>query len=173
MKKFKLFGLGRGGETTAACEPDSFKEQTPAKPGSKRVLIIDDDPVFSKATAMALQSAGCEVRLAQEASEAIAALAEEPADVLLVDINFPPDVTFGGRTSWDGFQTIEWLRGLPGTLGARFIIVSSSDLASDRQRARQIGAMAYLQKPLDLNQLLAVVNEACVPAGQAHVTPAA
>lgn len=164
MLKFNLFGLRRHGEATAARGPDAFREEIPGNPGGERVLIVDDDPVFSKATAMALQSAGCRVRLAQEASEAIAALAEEPADVLLVDINFPPDVTYGGRISWDGFQIMEWLRNLPGTIGARFAIVSSSDSAADRQRARQLGAVAYFQKPLDRNRLLAALSEDPLPA---------
>ncbi len=55
MLKFNLFGLRRHGQATPALEPDSPREQTPANPGGERVLIVDDDPVFSKATAMALR----------------------------------------------------------------------------------------------------------------------
>lgn len=164
MPKFKLFGFHRAGETTAALEPRSSGQETPTNLGAKLVLIVDDDPVFSKATAMALQSAGCQIRLAQEASEAITALVEEPADAVLMDINFPPDVCNGGMVSWDGFQLMEWLRGLPGTVNARFIMVSGSDSASNRHRAKQLGAVAYLQKPLDRNRLLAAVNESPRPA---------
>ena len=124
------------------------------------MLIVDDDLVFLTATATKLQTAGFQVRTARESSEAIAALAEQPVDAVLMDITFQPDVCNGGMGSWDGFQIMTWLRGSPAAKGARFIVVSNSDSAADRQRALKLGAVAYFQKPLDLAQLLAVVNGA-------------
>jgi len=168
MIKFKVFGFGSG-ETAAPASPapeqavpadPSESEGTQASLQGKRVLIVDDDPVFLKATAMQLQSAGLQVRTATESSEAIAALGEQPADAVVVDINFEPDVGHGGMGSWDGFQLISWLRGNPAATGARFIVVSNSDSAADRQHAQQLGAVAYFQKPLDLARLLAAVNGA-------------
>jgi CheY-like chemotaxis protein len=79
--------------------------------------------------------------------EAIAAW-RATGDAVLMDINFEPDVCNGGMGSWDGFQLMTWLRGSPAAKGARFIMVSNSDSASDRQRAHKLGAVAYFQKPL-------------------------
>jgi CheY-like chemotaxis protein len=168
MIKFKVFGFGSSEKTTppslppeaAVPTPPSDTEGAQANVQGKRVLIVDDDPVFLKATAMCLQSAGFQVKTATESSEAIAALGEQPADAVVIDINFQPDVGHGGMGSWDGFQLMSWLRGNPGASGARFIIVSNSDLAADRQRAQQIGAVAYFQKPLDHARLVAAVNGA-------------
>jgi CheY-like chemotaxis protein len=168
MIKFKLFGFGSGEQTAPASPPPeaavpaapSDTEGTQANVQGKRVLIVDDDPVFLKATAMKLQTAGFQVRTATEGSEAIAALGEAPADAILMDISFEPDVCNGGMGSWDGFQIMTWLRGNPAAKGARFIMVSNSDSASDRQRAQQLGAVAYFQKPLAHDRLLAVVNGA-------------
>jgi CheY-like chemotaxis protein len=165
MIKFKLFGFSNNNETTAACPPEAAAQRaTPSPDGlgpsakGKRVLIVDDDLIFLKITSYKLQSAGFHVRTAREGSAAIAALGDEPADTVLMDINFPPDVCNGGMGSWDGFQIMSWLRGNPAVKGTRFIMVSVSDSAADRQRAKQLGAVAYFQKPLDFDRLLVTVN---------------
>ena len=165
MIKFKFLGF----DNTVAPKPapapgadvqeaSSSLDGTQTNVQGKRVLIVDDDPVFLRATAMKLQSAGFQVRTATEGSQAIAALGEQPADAILMDITFQPDVCNGGMGSWDGFQIMTWLRGNPAATGARFIVVSNSDSAADRQRAKQLGAVAYFQKPLDHDRLLAAVN---------------
>ena len=165
MIKFKWFGYGSSEKTASTPSPEASPQEalSPADGAQtnsegKRVLIVDDDPVFLTATAMRLRSAGCQVRSATEGSEAIAALGEEPADAVLMDITFQPDVCNGGMGSWDGFQIMTWLRGNPSAKGARFIMVSNSDSAADRQRAQALGAVAYFQKPVDYAQLLAAVN---------------
>ncbi len=82
MIKFRLFGFGESQETATPPSAEVENQQapssgggTPGQPGGKRVLIVDDDPVFLRATAMKLQSAGFQVMTAKEGSEAIAALA--------------------------------------------------------------------------------------------------
>lgn len=167
MIKFKLFGFGSKADTAAARPPEALRNDgklilgaAPANPTGKRVLIVDDDAVFLRATAMKLHSAGFQVTTAKESSEAISALGEGPADVVLMDINFPPDVANGGMGTWDGFQLMSWLRGLPGATGARFIVVSNSDTEAYRRRAGQLRAAAYLQKPLDHARLLEAMHAA-------------
>jgi two-component system, chemotaxis family, sensor histidine kinase and response regulator PixL len=165
MIKFKMFGFGTSATTAPPLSPETASQgalaataEAQTNPEGKRVLIVDDDSVFLTATALKLRSAGLQVRTAKEGSEAIAALGEEPADAILMDINFQPDVCNGGMGSWDGFQLTTWLRGNPGASGARFIIVSNSDSPSHRQRAQQVGAVAYFQKPVDHDRLIAAVN---------------
>ena len=163
MIKFKLFGFDskqRAMPVPAANEAAEgpSPDETQANLQGKRVLIVDDDLVFLKVTAAKLKSAGFRVRTAREGAEAIAALGDEPVDAVLMDITFAPDVCNGGMGSWDGFQMLTWLRGFPTAKGARFIMVSNSDAASDRQRALQLGAVAYFQKPLDHDRLFELVN---------------
>ena len=165
MIKFKLFGLGSGEKAAVAGSPTAATPETASvvdKPqtnvSSKRVLVVDDDPIFLRITATKLRSAGFEVMTARETSEAIAALRTQSADAVLMDITFQPDVYNGNMGSWDGFQLMSWLRRNPAAKVARFIMVSNSAAASDRQRARQLGAVAYFQKPLDYERLFAVVN---------------
>jgi CheY-like chemotaxis protein len=164
VSKFSFFGLGRRKETSkislegARCP--EFYASTPAinTLSGTRILIVDDDAVFLKAAAVKLKSAGCDVWTAKEGSEAIAAMAERPVDIVLMDLDFPPDVPHGGRGSWDGFSLLTWLRSLPCSGGTRFIIVSVSDSPRHRLRARQVGAAAYLQKPVQYDELLAAIK---------------
>ena len=132
----------------------------PTNPSGKRVLIVDDDAVFVQATSIMLRAAGFQIRAAQDSSAAIEALRDNPVDAVLMDITFPPDVCNGGMGSWDGFQLMNWLRSLPTTRGARFIMVSNSDSPEYRSRAAKFGAVAYLRKPLHDEQLLAAMNPA-------------
>jgi CheY-like chemotaxis protein len=165
MIKFKLFGFGDSDRTAQAPPPENTALGAPPCPDrlgtpaeGKRVLIVDDDLLFLKVTTIKLQSAGFHVRTARESSAAIGALGDQPADTILMDINFPPDVCNGGMGSWDGFQIMSWLRGNPAAKGARFIMVSASNSAADRQRAQQLGAVAYFHKPLDFDRLLATIS---------------
>ncbi len=125
-----------------------------AKPNGRRVLIVDDDRVFLKATATRLQLAGFDVRTATENSEAIAALDEQPADTVVMDIHFPPDVANGGMGSWNGFRIMHWMRGLPAGQGTRFIMVFASDAPSYQLQAQQHGAVTYFKKPVDYQKLI-------------------
>jgi CheY-like chemotaxis protein len=122
------------------------------------VLIVDDDPVFLMATASKLTSAGFTVSTAREGAEAIQVLGEAPVHIVLLDINLPTDAAKGGLGSWDGFQALFGLGGMPPAQQARFIMVSTVNTPTDRKRAHALGAMAYFQKPLDHDQLLAVIN---------------
>ena len=165
MIKFRMFGFGNHQPAAAAPSPETEDTKAPsstgdtqANPNGKRVLIVDDDLVFLKATAMKLQAAGFQVTRARESSEAITALGDHPTDAVLMDIDFPADVFNGGMAWWDGFQMMSWLRGLATPIKPRFIMVSSSDSEENRKRAQQGGAVAFFQKPVDFEQLIAAVN---------------
>lgn len=145
-------------EPVDAADIPMFRTATEGPASVARILVVDDDPVFLRATGMLLESAGFEVATATESSGAIAALTEQPTQTVLMDIDFPPDVSNGGMGSWDGFQMMRWMKGLPAAKETRFIIVSDSDSASLRHQAHMLGVVAYFQKPLDAEQLLALLR---------------
>jgi CheY-like chemotaxis protein len=169
IEQYKHFGFSGGNDTPAPPAPRSppadeapvpkFKADGETISNGKVVLIVDDDPVFTKATAIRLHFNGFEVRTAKENSEALAALGREPADAVIMDVQFPADVGNGGLGSWDGFQIMHWMRSLPEGKAARFIVVSNSDSPAYRLQAQQLGAVAYFQKPLDYEQLFEVLNQ--------------
>ena len=163
MIGFKWFKFGgRNAAAAPQClTPENLETAAmPSKPNGQRVLIADDDPVFVRATSMKLRAAGFRVRTARDPSEAIVALQDSPADTILLDINFPPDVSNGGMVFWDGFQLMDWLHGMPIIRDTRFIMVSNSDSPEYRSRAKKLGAVAYLRKPLHDKLLHAAMKTA-------------
>jgi CheY-like chemotaxis protein len=62
----------------------------------KKILVVDDDPVFTKAISFRLKAEGFEVITALDGGEAVSAMRRHKPDLLVVDIFFPPDVAHGG-----------------------------------------------------------------------------
>jgi CheY-like chemotaxis protein len=52
----------------------------------RKILVIDDDPIFVKSTTAVLQSRGYQVDSAQNAEEALAKMSQERPDLVLLDV---------------------------------------------------------------------------------------
>jgi CheY-like chemotaxis protein len=123
----------------------------------QKILIVDDNPVIVKTMSMKLAKAGYEIVSAVDGSEAIAATRKEKPDLILLDINFPPDVVGLG---WDGFKVIAWLRRVDEARGTPLIVISGGDATKLKTRAIEEGAIAYFQKPVNNDELLATIKQA-------------
>jgi CheY-like chemotaxis protein len=76
----------------------------------KRVLIVDDNAFILKSFSMVLSAHGYHPLMARDGGEAACLVARERPELVLLDINFPPDVGHGGGVPWDGFLIMDWLR---------------------------------------------------------------
>lgn len=124
----------------------------------KRILVVDDNEVIVKALTMKLQSAGYDVLKALDGSEAVSAARNEKPDLILLDISFPPDVAHGGGVPWDGFLIIDWLHRIDEAKTIPIIVISGGDPAKFQERSFKAGAVAYFQKPVNNEQLLATIR---------------
>jgi CheY-like chemotaxis protein len=137
----------------------SFSAPIKTRPSTAgRVLVVDDDPVILATTAARLSGAGYEVMTAQDASEALAAVAHTRPDWILLDVDFPPDVAHGGVPRWDGFRLMAWMRGLEHTKGSRFVVISGIQDISFAGLAKAKGAVEFFSKPFDMSRLLNVLQ---------------
>ena len=116
----------------------------------KRILVVDDDADMRLTLKLSLELAGYAVDVAANAREALAQQRERPADVLITDI-FMPDA--------DGFEAIDaFRREYPGT---KIVVVSGGAQFTKRDYlpdAELIGVDATLQKPFDVDTLLALLK---------------
>jgi DNA-binding response OmpR family regulator len=113
-----------------------------------KVLVIDDDRVIRMVVRDALEAHGFDVHEAQDAEEGLsAALAQRP-DVLLLDIMLP-------RT--DGLTLLGQLRRVGVTAN---VIVFSATGARNSDRAKDLGAVAYIAKPFEIAELVETVRNA-------------
>jgi CheY-like chemotaxis protein len=129
----------------------------------QKILIVDDNPVIIATLSMKLASAGYRVVTAIDGSEAISATRKEKPDLILLDINFPEDVSL----SWDGFKIIAWLQRIDEGKGIPIVVISGGDPAKFKERSLQAGAIGYFQKPIDNDKLIELIKNSIPGANKA------
>jgi signal transduction histidine kinase/CheY-like chemotaxis protein/CHASE3 domain sensor protein len=113
------------------------------------VLVVEDNPDVAETTADALELFGYAVRIARDAEEGLRACLESLPDVGLFDIGLP------GRSGYDLARDI---RARLGRDGVRLVAVTGYGQDEDRRRAFEAGFDAHLVKPVDLDELRAVIE---------------
>ena len=116
----------------------------------KRILIIEDDCKIAMALALRLKSAGHEATAAYDALTGVNAAVKNPPDLVLLDIGLP-----GG----DGFTVAEKIQSLVRT-PIPMIFITASKQPGFRQRANELGAAGYFEKPYEAEDLLAAIQDA-------------
>jgi two-component system chemotaxis sensor kinase CheA len=115
-----------------------------------RILVVDDALTVRELQRSILQRAGFDVRLATDGLQAMSRLAEEPADLVLTDIEMP---------NMDGFALTQAIRAHAALANIPVLILSSRSSEADRQRGLDVGADGYIIKSgFDEASLLAAVN---------------
>lgn len=133
---------------------------TSAPPRRKKVLIADDNFIFLKALSMKLRSSGYEVITTQDGAGTVSLARTGRPDLILLDINFPPDVAHGGGVSWDGLQIMDWLHRIEETKSTPIIVITGEDPNQYRARSLAAGAVAFFHKPIWPDELLPVIRRA-------------
>jgi CheY-like chemotaxis protein len=125
--------------------------------GPKKLLVVDDNEVIVKTISVKLKSAGYQVFTALDGAEAVSLVRKEKPDLILLDLGFPPDI---GGVPWDGFRIMEWLRRVDESKKIPIIVITGGAGDKDKERALASGAVAFLYKPLDHEELLKLVRAA-------------
>jgi DNA-binding response OmpR family regulator len=113
-----------------------------------RVLIAEDDPDTLVILRVNLNAAGFEPMLASDGHTALERIETEAPDAVLLDVLLP---------GIDGWQVLEQLHAKGNSVPV--IVCSGKDNVHDLQRARELGAVAYLVKPFDIDRLIEVTSE--------------
>lgn len=137
----------------------------------KKILIVDDNAIIIKTLSFKLKSSGYNVLSALDGSEAVSITRREKPDLILLDINFPPDVAHGGGVPWDGFLIIDWLRRIDEVKMIPVIIITGGDAAKYKERSLKAGAVAFFQKPINPQELLTAIHQALDEAPAAPAAP--
>ena len=138
----------------------------------KKILIVDDSTIILKALSMKLKAAGYAVLTAQDGSEAVSLARRERPDIILLDISFPPDVGHGGGVAWDGFLIMNWLHRMDELKNVPIVIITGAEPEKYKARALEAGATHFFHKPLDNDELLAVVRRTLGDEVPAATVPA-
>jgi DNA-binding NarL/FixJ family response regulator len=113
-----------------------------------KVILADDHPLFIEALAEAVRRAGIEVVATATGGDELMELAETTeADAVLLDLSMP---------GLDGFECLERLRERRPEWA--LIVVSASDDEADIRRALDLGAICFVGKATDPNDLAGAVH---------------
>ena len=114
------------------------------------ILVVDDDPDQRRLLERVLHGAGYRVLTAPDGEAGIATLSAVRPALVVLDVMMP---------KMNGFQTCRALRALPEGAKLPVIMLTSKDQPADRFWAEEVGADAYLQKPVDVTLLLDTIAE--------------
>ena len=112
-----------------------------------RVLLVDDEPEILEVLRVVLTAGGHEAIVASGGEEALALLDEQAFDLLITDVRMKPV---------DGFELVERVRKAHPDMP--FMMVTAFYANEARRKAEELGAVAYLKKPFDVDELLRLAN---------------
>jgi PAS domain S-box-containing protein len=166
----KLLGLTAPGSSSHdICLGDPQGPQGPAGAAARRlrILLVDDNEFNQKVAVLKLEKRGHAIRVAGSGREALAALAADPFDLVLLDMQMP---------DMDGLEVTAVIRRGEAGTGRRLPIIAMTAhaQAEARERCLRGGMDGYVAKPIRDHELWAEI-ERVVPggAGTAPVPPPA
>ena len=119
------------------------------------VAVLDDEPEMLKALRRLLCSCGFRVDTYQRGADLLAALADSPRpDCLVLDLHMP---------EMSGFDVLEALR--TRQIPVPVIVITGHDAPGMEERSRMLGAISYLRKPVDRDDLLSAIEATGSAAG--------
>jgi signal transduction histidine kinase/ActR/RegA family two-component response regulator len=152
-------GLGKGSTFTVrlpaistlsivhrAAEPRDVSDGEPRH----RILVVDDNVDFVDSLATLLRSRGHDVRTANDGPNALEVAATFAPTFAFLDIGLP---------KMSGYELAQRMRSQPPTASTVLIAVTGWGQNKDRQRAREAGFDHHLVKPVDFEQVEALVRE--------------
>jgi PAS domain S-box-containing protein len=129
-------------------EPTPVKEDL-ASEIPLRILVVEDHRVNLRVATQMLARLGYEVRTAVDGLVALRNLAEDPYDLVFMDVQMP---------KLDGLEATRRIRNQR-KLGPRIVAMTASASAQDRRKCLQAGMDGYLSKPVRLASLRGVIQD--------------
>ena len=112
---------------------------------SASILVADDEPNIVLSLDFLLKQAGFRVRTVSDGEAALAAIAQEPPDLVLLDVMIP------GR---DGYAVCQEIRGNPAWREIRIIMLTAKGGEIQREKGLSVGADEYVTKPFSTRDLV-------------------
>lgn len=116
---------------------------------SLRVLVVEDNADMAFLLGNLLRTLGHDPLIAHDGPSALACAERDRPHLVLLDLGLP---------GMDGFELVRRLREQPSFGDVPVVAVTGYDQASDRARTREAGFVEHLVKPVDLEQLYAIVG---------------
>lgn len=116
----------------------------------RRVLVVDDDDLTLEILGTILDLEDFEVQTVRDGAGALAAIADAPPDVVVLDVMMP-DI--------DGLEVCRRIRADERTRDLPIVLLTARDQAEDRREGLAAGADAYVTKPFSPLKLIETITQ--------------
>ncbi len=117
---------------------------------AKSILIIDDEPNIVLSLEFLMKQAGYRVETAADGEQALAAMARDLPDLILLDVNMP------GK---NGYEVCQAVRANAGWSTVRVIMLTAKGRDVEREKGLAMGADDYITKPFATQEVVSKVRE--------------
>jgi two-component system, OmpR family, alkaline phosphatase synthesis response regulator PhoP len=118
-------------------------------PVQASVLVVDDEPQVVWMLQFSLEAEGFQTFAARDGRTALDELRQHRPELMLLDIMMPV---------MDGWSVLQEIRDIPEGERPRVVVVSARATLRDRAKAAELGAVAFVAKPFNVDDLLGVLN---------------
>jgi two-component system KDP operon response regulator KdpE len=118
---------------------------------NKKILIVEDDADVRMGLHVRLKTNNYEIFFAVDGFSTLTEARKHEPDLILLDLGLP---------AGDGFVVMDRIKAVPALAMIPIIVLSGRAGAANRERALKAGAKAFLEKPVDNAELLAVIRQA-------------
>jgi DNA-binding response OmpR family regulator len=119
-----------------------------------KILVVDDQMAVALMMVFLLTRAGCDAQTALDAEKALRLAQAETFDLITIDVDMP---------DLDGFTLFQKLKLIPHLKETPVVFVSGRATIENQQRALDLGAADFIEKPFDtqdfLSRILPLVEE--------------
>lgn len=115
-----------------------------------RVLLIEDEANIAEAIRFLLTRDGCEVEVLGDGPAALAAVVQDPPDLVILDLMLP---------GISGLEILASLRANPATAALPVLMLTAKGQGRDRDAAERAGVSAFMSKPFANAEMRATVRD--------------
>jgi len=130
-------------------------------PMSKRILVVEDNPMNLKLFAELLTIHGYDFLVAENGMDALKLIQEQSPRLVLLDLQLP-DIS--------GFDVLRQIKENDATKAIPVIAVTAFAMQGDEERALSAGCVAYITKPISVATFHHQIERALEAAGAEHKT---
>ena len=123
---------------------------------ANKILVVDDEPNIVLSLEFLMKQAGFQVRTAADGEAALAAVAAELPDLVLLDVMMPRK---------NGYEVCQAIRANPDWKAVRIIMLTAKGREVEREKGLALGADDYITKPFSTQEVVERVRELLAEAG--------
>ncbi len=115
----------------------------------RKILIVEDDADIRGLLSLRLRQRSYDTSVATDGMTALAVARREQPDLVVLDLGLP---------AGDGFTVMERMRSITSLAEIPVVVITARDAATNREKAESFGAVAFVEKPIDFDQLLGTID---------------